>query len=129
MLRPFALSAVLAALCGTSAAEADPVWTSAPSVMRRAPGPTARFVQEVPATAQIDLRGCSGDWCKASWRNRSGYVPAYAVNAAPPPVAAGPPVYGAPPSVFVTPPLVVGGPPPAPVIWGGPYVGFGAGAW
>ena len=94
MLRSLVLSTALAALCGTAAALADPVWTSAPSVMRRSPSPTARVVQEVPATAQIDLRGCSGDWCRASWRNRSGYIPAYAVNAGPPPIAAGPPVYG-----------------------------------
>ena len=33
-------------------------------------------------TPQIDLQGCGPDWCSASWRNLSGYIPAFAVAGA-----------------------------------------------
>ena len=58
---------------------ADPAVTSAWSNMRRAPSAHSRIVQSVPANAQIDLQNCTGEWCFASWRNISGYIPAFAV--------------------------------------------------
>jgi hypothetical protein len=110
---------------------ADPAVTTAWSNMRRAPNGHARVVQSVPANAEIDLQTCSGDWCYASWRNRFGWIPTFAVgeaDAAPPAVAAPPIVVGAPPVVVDAPPVVVDAPPvvvgPA---WGGPYVGVGYG--
>ena len=91
--------------------------TTAWSNMRRAPSAHSRVVQSVPANAQIDLQNCTGDWCFASWRDLSGYIPAFAVAeaAVPPPVTVAP----APPVVVTAPPIVVG---PA-FGWGGPYVG------
>ncbi len=112
---------------------ADPAVTTAWSAMRRAPSGHSRVVQSVPANAQIDLQNCSGEWCYASWRDLSGYIPAFAVGGAaalgpvvgtPPVVVAAPPaVVAAPPVVVAAPPVVVG---PA-FSWGGPYVGFGYG--
>ena len=116
---------VLILLFAATPALAEPVWTSAPSTMRKAPRPTARAVQEIPPNAQIFLKNCRGDWCYASWRNRSGYIPVYAVNVEPPPGAAPPPaiVDGGGGAVVLGPPP----PPPAAPVWGGPYVGFGWG--
>ena len=98
---------------------ADPAVTTAWSNMRHAPSAHSRVVQSVPANAQIDLQNCAGDWCYASWRNLSGYIPSFAVAeaGAPPAVAAGPPVVVAAPPVVVAPAWG----------WGGPYVGFGWG--
>ena len=97
---------------------ADPAITTAWSNMRRAPSAHSRIVQGVPANAQIDLQGCGPEWCSASWRNLSGYIPAFAVagGGAPPPLVAAPPP---PPVVVAAPPIIVG---PA-YGWGGPYVG------
>ena len=121
-LRRLCLAALLIAAAWPALAE--PVWTAAPSTMRRAPRPTARIVQEVPPNAQILLQNCRGDWCYASWRNRSGYIPAYAVNVAPPPGASPPqPIAGGGGSFELGPPS----PPPSAPVWGGPYVGMGWG--
>ena len=54
---------------------ADPAVTTAWSNMRHAPSAHSHIVQSVPANAQIDLQNCTGDWCYASWRNLSGYIP------------------------------------------------------
>ena len=93
---------------------ADPAITTAWSNMRRAPSAHSRVVQGVPANAEIDLQGCGPDWCSASWRNLSGYIPAFAVagGGAPPPVVAAPP-----PVVVAAPPIIFG---PA-YGWGHPY--------
>ena len=105
---------------------ADPAVTTAWSNMRRAPGGHSRVVQSVPANAEINLQNCAGDWCYASWRNRFGWIPAFAVGegGAPPVAVGGPPaVVAAPPVVVAAPPVVV-----SPAFgWGGPYVGFGYG--
>ena len=76
-------------------------------------------MQSVPANAQIDLQNCEGDWCSASWRNLSGYIPSFAVAEA----GGSPPVVAPPPPVVVEAPIYA-----APAFrWGGPYVGFGWG--
>ncbi len=107
------LSAGVAASC-----YAEPAITAAPAVMRRAPNAHSHIVQTVPANAEIDLENCSGGWCRASWRNLYGYIPAFAVAEAGPPMIAPPP----PPVVVVEPTVV------APAFgWGGPYVGGGFG--
>jgi uncharacterized protein YraI len=99
---------------------ADPARTTAPTVMRAAPNPTARIVQRIPANAEIDLSHCSRHWCYVSWRDRFGYVRADTVAAAP--YAAGAPGYDGP--GYYGPPVVVGpwwG-------WGRPfYYGYGWG--
>jgi len=94
---------------------AAPAVTVTPAIMHRAPSVRSHIVQEIPANAQIDLQGCTGGWCYASWRDLFGYIPSEAVAGDAPPVAAGPPVVVAPSVV-------------APAWgWGGPYVGFGWG--
>jgi hypothetical protein len=101
----------MAAFCAGAAApcNAGPAITTAPAAMRRAPNAHSHIVQTVPANAQIDLENCSAGWCSASWRNLFGYIPAFAV------AEAGPPM--------IAPPVVV-----APAFeWGGPYVGGGFG--
>jgi hypothetical protein len=104
---------------------AGPAVTTAWSNMRRAPNGHSRVVQSVPANAEINLLTCSGDWCYASWRNRLGWIPAFAVReaGAPPAVAGSAPVVAAPPIMVAAPPAAVG---PA-FGWGGLYVGFGYG--
>ncbi len=98
---------------------ADPAVTTAWSNMRSAPNAHSHIVQSVPANAQIDLQNCAGDWCHASWRNLSGFIPAFAV------AQAGPPPGGAPPpAVVVAPAPIIVGPAWG---WGGPYVGGGWG--
>ena len=77
---------------------ADPAMTTAPTLMRAAPSPKARIVQDIPGNAQIDLSHCSGAWCYASWRDIFGYVRADAVGTAPP-GPYGPRYYGPPPVV------------------------------
>jgi hypothetical protein len=134
MHRVLLAAAAFAAVALTAgSAAADIVWTSAPSLMRRAPNPASRVVQEVPPSAQVDVRGCFDGWCRASWRHRAGYIPAYAVSGAPAPMAVAPPppgVYAPPPIVYAPPPVVVVAPPPPPgPVWGGPFVGVGFGAW
>ncbi len=113
--RRLVLSTVLATgMAGPSFA--DPAITTAWSNMRRAPSGHSRVVQSVPANAEIDLQNCDGEWCYASWRNRFGYIPAFAVDEAggpPPAMAAAPPIVVAPPPVVVGPAFG----------WGGPYVG------
>jgi hypothetical protein len=86
--------------CGAifgGAASADPALTNAPAVMRTAPSPKAQVVQQVPANAQIDLSGCSGGWCYASWRDLFGYLPVRIIGPQPyRPAAPPPPSYGGP---------------------------------
>lgn len=92
--------------CGAAfggAASADPALTRAPAAMRAAPSAKAQVVQRVPANAQIDLSGCSGGWCYASWRDLFGYLPVGAIGAPSyGPTAAPPPPYGGP-AVVVAP--------------------------
>ncbi|MGA7198870.1 hypothetical protein [Roseiarcus sp.] len=112
---------IAAGLCAGVAAPcyAEPAITTVPAAMRRAPNAHSHIVQTVPANAQIDLGTCSAGWCSASWRNLFGYIPAFAVADAGPPMIASPP----PPVVVAAPPIVV-----APAFqWGGPYVGGGFG--
>ncbi len=117
MRRLLLAAGVFAGLAGPSFA--DPAITTAWSNMRRAPSAHSHIVQGVPANAQIDLQGCGPEWCFASWRNLSGYIPAFAVAQAggppPPAVMTAPP----PPVVVTAPPIVIG-----PTYgFGGPYVG------
>jgi uncharacterized protein YraI len=74
------------AFCGgfAGAARADPAITTAPAAMRAAPSAKSRVVQQIPANARIDVMQCARFWCRASWRDRSGFVPSGAVS----PVAA-----------------------------------------
>jgi hypothetical protein len=89
-------------------AVAELAMTGAPVAMRAAPTGKAGIVQRVPQNAQVDVGKCARDWCRASWRGRSGYIPAEAVALGPPRASlAGdkmpPPFVNAPPA-DATPP-------------------------
>ena len=65
---------------------AELAMTGAPVAMRAAPSGKAAVVQRVPASAEIEVdKKCPRGWCRASWRNLSGYIPADAVVLGPPP--------------------------------------------
>lgn len=110
----FATLAVLIATAVPARVLADPAMTVVPVVMRAAPSPRARPVQDVPANAQIDLNSCSGGWCYSSWRNLFGYLPVSSIEALP---YAEPPAVVVPSAPIIAPPVVV-----APWGWG---PGFG----
>jgi hypothetical protein len=60
-------------------AVAELAMTAAPVTMRAGPAGKAGIVQRIPQSAQIDVGKCARNWCRASWRGRSGYVPAEAI--------------------------------------------------
>jgi hypothetical protein len=98
---------------------AEPAMTAQAVTMRSQPTPKSSVVQRMPANAEIDLMKCARGWCRASWRNRFGYVPVQAVVLGPPPAEL--PGQEIPPSG-------------APVWrWDGAYIGgswgFGSGNW
>jgi hypothetical protein len=107
---------------------ANPAMTGAPAAMRAAPSAKSPVVQRIPANARIDLLTCDRAWCRVSWRNLLGYIPAEVVVVSPPRTGwAGnempPPAVNAPPA-SVAPPAFR---------WTGPYVGtnfgYGSGSW
>ena len=66
-------------------ASAELAMTGAPLVMRTGRAGKATVVQRIPQSAEIVLGKCSGNWCRASWRGRVGYIRAEAVVRGPPP--------------------------------------------
>jgi hypothetical protein len=87
---------------------AELAMTGAPVAMRAGPAGSARIVQRIPASAEIEVGKCARGWRQASWRNGSGYIPCEAVVLGPPPATLPgnempPPVVYALPS-YVTPP-------------------------
>jgi hypothetical protein len=109
-------------------ASAELAMTGASVTMRAGPTGKATLVQRIPQRAEIVLEKCVRDWCRASWRGRSGYIPADAVVLGPPPATLPgdempPPVINASPT-YITPPAWR---------WTGPYVGLnggvGSGSW
>jgi hypothetical protein len=104
-------------------ANAELAMTGASVTMRAGPTGKATLVQRIPQRAEIVLEKCVRDWCRASWRGRSGYIPADAVVLGPPPATLPgdempPPVINASPT-YITPPAWR---------WTGPYVGLNGGA-
>jgi Bacterial SH3 domain len=106
---------------------AELAMTGAPVTMRAGPTGRAAVVQRIPQNAEIDLEKCDRNWCRASWRGRSGYIPAEAVALGSPPTAL--------PGDKMPPPAVN-----APTDaarpswrWTGPYLGvnggFGSSSW
>jgi uncharacterized protein YraI len=104
---------------------AAPATTGAPVTMHAGPSGKSRVVQRIPANAQIDLSTCDRGWCRASWRNLFGYIPAELVVVGPPRAAL--PGDQMPPPVVTAPPIAVAAPAWR---WTGPYVGtnFGFGS-
>jgi hypothetical protein len=112
----------------SASALAELAMTGGPVAMRAGPSDNAAIVQRIPASAEIELGKCARRWCRASWRNRPGYIPADAVVLGPPPATL-PGNEMPPPVVYALPTYVT---PPA-WRWNGAYVGtnfgFGAGGW
>lgn len=44
--------------------------------LRSGPGTGYRVVDTMPAGAYVNVIGCSGSWCRVSWRGRVGYASA-----------------------------------------------------
>jgi hypothetical protein len=109
-------------------ASAELAMTGGPVTMRAGPTGRASVVQRIPQSAEIVLEKCVRNWCRASWRSRSGYIPADSVVLGPPPATL-PGDEMPPPVVYASPTYVT---PPA-WQWRGPYVGlnggFGPGSW
>jgi len=125
--------------------------------LRQGPGTTYTVIMTIPGGSNVDVSGCSGQWCQVTFQGQNGYAIATSFDqggGAPPPGAAGPPPAGyvpAPPPGYagpppgadpdvpipvspigpppVGPPVYVGPPPPAYYYYGyGPYYGpYGGG--
>jgi Bacterial SH3 domain len=104
-----------------SPAMAELATIGAPVAMRAAPTDKAGIVQHIPQSAEINLEKCVRDWCRASWRGRSGYIPEEAAVLRP--SLATLPGDKMPPPVSASPNSVA---PPA-FRWTGAYVGVNGG--
>lgn len=89
-----------AILLGSAAiASAAPASVTSDLNMRAGPGTGYGVVTVLPAGAVVDVIGCTGSWCRVSWRGISGYASASYL------ASGGPVVRRAP--VIVSPPRVV----------------------
>ena len=76
--------------------------------LRQGPGTTYTVIMTIPGGSNVDVGGCSGEWCQVTFQGQHGYAIATSFDqggGAPPPAAAGPP-----PAGYAGPPA---GPPPA----------------
>jgi hypothetical protein len=146
-----ASAGVLLALSAVSGAAAPALAVNNVN-LRQGPGTTYTVILTIPGGSNVDVSGCSGQWCQVTFQGQNGYAIVTSLDqggGAPPPGAAGPPpagyaappppgyagpppgadpdvpipVYpGAPPPVG--PPVYVGPPPPVYYYYGyGPYYG------
>jgi hypothetical protein len=111
-----------------SPALAELAMTGSPVTMRDGPSGKAGIVQRIPQSAEIGLGTRVGNWRRAWWRGRFGYVPEEAIVLGPPPATL-PGDETPPPIVYALPTFIT---PPA-WRWSGPYVGLnggiGSGSW
>lgn len=83
-----------AIVVGVSAADAATVRSELN--LRAGPGTGYGVVAVMPAGAEVDVRGCSGAWCRVAWGSAEGYAHAdYLIDDrddadAPPPAERGP---------------------------------------
>lgn len=112
-------SAVLSAAVVLSAYDASaapaPVGTNVN--LRQGPGTTYTVITTIPAGANVDVIGCTGQWCQVTWQGQTGYVIGSSLaQGGPPPgdapipvnPGAPPPGYGYPPPGYVLPPPYYG---------------------
>lgn len=99
-LKHFSL-AVGVLLASAGAAVAAPAVVTGDLNLRSGPGTGYRVIDTMPAGATVNVRGCSGSWCRVAWGGTVGYASASYLGL-------GGPVYAAaPPPVYVAPPPVV----------------------
>lgn len=66
--------------------------------LRSGPGTNYRVIGTMPAGAYVDVRGCTGNWCRVNWAGAVGYASASYLAGSGGAYAASP-VYVAPPPV------------------------------
>jgi hypothetical protein len=79
--------------------------------LRQGPGTTYTVILTIPGGSNVDVSGCSGQWCQVTFQGQNGYAIVTSLDqggGAPPPGAAGPP-----PAGYAGPPPGAAGPPPA----------------
>jgi len=102
-----ASAGVLLALSAVSAAAAPALAVNNVN-LRQGPGTTYTIIMTIPGGSNVDVSGCSGQWCQVRFQGQNGYAIATSFDqggGAPPPGNAGPP-----PAGYAGPPA---GPPPA----------------
>ncbi len=91
-----ASAGVLLALSAASAAAAPALATNNVN-LRQGPGTTYTVIMTIPGGSNVDVSGCSGQWCQVTFQGQNGYAIATSFDqggGAPPPGAAGPPPAG-----------------------------------
>lgn len=90
----------------TSFAAAAPAIVSTDLNMRSGPGTNYRVVDVLPGGATVDVRGCSGSWCRVRWGGDVGYASRNYLSRGT--ATYGPPVYAAEPPIVVGPSVGIG---------------------
>ena len=101
-----ASASVLLALSAAGAAAAPALATNNVN-LRQGPGTTYTVIMTIPGGSNVDVSGCSGQWCQVTFQGQNGYAIATSFDqggGASPPGNAGPP-----PAGYAGPPA---GPPP-----------------
>jgi uncharacterized protein YraI len=104
-----ACAGVLLTLSAMSAAAAPALAVNNVN-LRQGPGTTYTIIVTIPGGSNVDVSGCSGQWCQVTFQGQNGYAIATSFDqggGAPPPAAA---AAGPPPAGYAVPPA---GPPPA----------------
>ena len=73
-LKTTLLATTLLGLWAASAA-AVPAQVTTNTALRHGPGTNYSIQVVIPAGATIDVEGCGGNWCSATWSRYRGYVP------------------------------------------------------
>jgi hypothetical protein len=87
-----AFAGVLLALSAASAAAAPALAVNNVN-LRQGPGTTYTVIMTIPGGSNVDVGGCSGQWCRVTFQGQNGYAIATSFDqggGAPPPGAAGP---------------------------------------
>jgi hypothetical protein len=115
-----ASAGVLLTLSAASAAAAPALATNNVN-LRQGPGTAYTVILTIPGGSNVDVSGCSGQWCQVTFQGQNGYAIATSFDqggGAPPPGAAGPPPagyagpQGPPPAGYAAAPPGYAGPPP-----------------
>jgi len=83
--------------------------------LRQGPGTTYTIIMTIPGGSNVDVSGCSGQWCQVTFQGQNGYAIATSFDqggGATPPGAAGPPSAGYAGQPGYAPPPGYAGPPP-----------------